>query len=91
VDTRAVSPALGAVIEGVRLDPAMDEATIAAVRSALLEHKVVWFREQSLDAASLTAVATCFGTPTEAHPETGDRSLFVEPTVHRKGRRAAKA
>jgi len=29
---------------------------------------VLWFRKQSLDAVSLTAVATRFGTPTEAHP-----------------------
>jgi alpha-ketoglutarate-dependent taurine dioxygenase len=34
---------------------------------------VVWFRGQSLDAQALTAVATRFGTPTEAHP--------VEPSL----------
>ena len=68
-----MSPALGAVIEGVRLEPSLDDATIAAVRTALLEHKVVWFKHQSLDADALTAVATRFGTPTEAHP--------VEPSL----------
>ncbi len=70
---RAVSPALGAVIEGVRLAPGLDDATVTSIRAALLEHKVVWFRRQSLDGASLTAVATQFGTPTEAHP--------VEPSL----------
>jgi taurine dioxygenase len=73
VDTRAVSPALGAVVEGVRLEPSMDDDAVAAIRTALLDHKVVWFRGQSLDADALTAVATRFGTPTEAHP--------VEPSV----------
>lgn len=71
--TRPVSPALGAVIEDVRLAPDMDDATVLGIRGALLEHKVVWLREQSLDGASLTAVAKRFGTPTEAHP--------VEPSL----------
>jgi alpha-ketoglutarate-dependent sulfate ester dioxygenase len=69
----AVSPALGAVVEGVRLSPELDDTTVAGIRGALLRHKVVWFRGQSLDAAALTAVATRFGTPTEAHP--------VEPSL----------
>jgi len=73
VHVRAVSPALGAVVEGVRLVPGLDEATVKSIRAALLEHKVVWFRDQTLDGASLTAVATQFGTPTEAHP--------VEPSL----------
>jgi taurine dioxygenase len=51
----------------------MDDATVAGIRAALLEHKVVWFRDQSLHGASLTAVAAQFGTPTEAHP--------VEPSL----------
>ena len=34
---------------------------------------MLWFRGQSLDAVSLTAVATRFGLPTEAHP--------VEPSL----------
>ncbi len=73
VHTHALSPALGAVIEGVRLTPEVDDDTVSGIRAALLEHKVVWFRGQSLDGASITAVATRFGTPTEAHP--------VEPSL----------
>ncbi|HVA04889.1 MAG TPA: TauD/TfdA family dioxygenase [Acidimicrobiales bacterium] len=71
--TRPVSPALGAVVEDVALTPEMDDATVGGIREALLRHKVVWFRGQSLDGASLTALATRFGTPTEAHP--------VEPSL----------
>lgn len=68
-----MSPALGAVIDGVTLGPDIDEGTVSAIRSALLTHKVVWFRRQMLDAASLAAVARSFGTPTPAHP--------VEPSL----------
>ena len=73
MDSRIISPALGAVVEGVQLAAHIDDATVGGIRAALLEHKVVWFRRQSLDAASLTAMATRFGTPTEAHP--------VEPSL----------
>jgi taurine dioxygenase len=73
VKVRTVSPALGAVIEGVELVPEMTDDTVAGIGEALLAHKVVWLRRQSLDAASLTAVASRFGTLTEAHP--------VEPSL----------
>jgi alpha-ketoglutarate-dependent taurine dioxygenase len=73
VHTRPVSPVLGAVVEDAELAPDMDDATVRGIRGALLQHKVVWFRGQSLDGASLTAVASRFGTPTEAHP--------VEPSL----------
>lgn len=68
-----VCPALGAVIGDVTLTPDLHDDLVDAIRRALLEFKVVWFRGQSLDAAALTAVAARFGTPTEAHP--------VEPSL----------
>ncbi len=55
------------------LEPGIDDATVASIRAALLEHKVLFFRGQSLDAAEMTKVATRFGEPTPAHP--------VEPAV----------
>lgn len=73
VEARPASPALGAVIDGLKLDPDMDEAAADAIRSALLTHKVIWFRQQVLDASSLGALACRFGTPTPAHP--------VEPSL----------
>ncbi len=68
MQVRPVTPALGAVIEDVTLSPDLDGDTVAAVRAALLAHKVLWFRGQNLDAATLTAVASRWGTPTAAHP-----------------------
>ena len=73
MEARPVSPALGAIVDGVTLTPDMDESTVSDIRSLLLAHKVVWFRGQALDAASLTSVAQRFGTPTPAHP--------VEPSL----------
>ncbi|MFF1695794.1 TauD/TfdA dioxygenase family protein [Streptomyces sp. NPDC058257] len=59
---------IGAVLSGVRLGGDLDEATVAAVRAALLEHKVVFFRDQRhLDKESHEAFARLLGTPV-AHP-----------------------
>lgn len=68
-----LTPVLGAVVRGVTLEPGIDDATVAGIRAALLEHKVLFFRGQSLDAAAITKLATRFGEPTPAHP--------VEPAV----------
>ena len=73
IDVAPVTPVLGAVVSGVVLEPGIDDATVAEIRAALLQHKVLFFRGQSLDAADLTKLATRFGEPTPAHP--------VEPAV----------
>ncbi len=67
---------LGAEVTGVDLsldDRTMDDSTIARIRDALLEHKVLLFREQTLDPTSQARLATRFGDLTPAHP--------VEPSV----------
>ncbi|MFI5663802.1 TauD/TfdA dioxygenase family protein [Streptomyces sp. NPDC051684] len=68
VTVEKVGGRLGAVVSGVRLGGDLDEATVAAVRAAIVEHKVVFFRDQHhLDAASHEAFARLLGTPV-AHP-----------------------
>ena len=37
---------IGARIDGVRLAGDLDAATVAAINDALLEHKVIFFRDQ---------------------------------------------
>jgi taurine dioxygenase len=73
IDIAPVTPVIGAEVRGVLLEPGMADAVVADLRAALLEHKVLFFRGQSLDAATLTKVAMRFGEPTPAHP--------VEPSV----------
>ncbi|MEU6285493.1 TauD/TfdA family dioxygenase [Streptomyces sp. NPDC047028] len=59
---------IGAIVSGVRLGGDLDEATVAAIRAAILEHKVVFFRDQDhLDADGHEAFARRLGTPV-AHP-----------------------
>ncbi|MFD0265955.1 TauD/TfdA dioxygenase family protein [Streptomyces sp. NPDC127106] len=59
---------IGAEVGGVRLGGDLDSETAAAIRNAVLAHKVVFFRGQDhLDEAGHEAFAELLGTPV-AHP-----------------------
>jgi taurine dioxygenase len=59
---------IGAVIDGVRLGGSLDADTVTSIRSALVRHKVVFFRgQQHLDEEEHEAFAGLLGTPI-AHP-----------------------
>src|SRR5690349_14286397 len=63
-----VAGRIGAEIRGVALNGDLDDATLAAIRAALVRHKVIFFREQhQLDDAAQEAFAERFGKPI-AHP-----------------------
>jgi alpha-ketoglutarate-dependent sulfate ester dioxygenase len=62
-----LSPQIGAVVTGIDAASASDE-DVSFVRRALLEHRVVFLREQYLDAANHADFARRFGPLTRAHP-----------------------
>ncbi|OAN56593.1 TauD/TfdA dioxygenase family protein [Sphingobium sp. TCM1] len=63
-----VAGRIGAEIRGIALGGDLDDATLAAIRDALLRHKVIFFRDQhQLDDAAQEAFAERFGKPI-AHP-----------------------
>jgi taurine dioxygenase len=62
-----VAGALGAEIEGVDLAADLPDETIAAIRQALVEHQVIFFRDQSLTPAEQVAFGRRFG-PLNIHP-----------------------
>ena len=64
-----LTPTIGAEVSGVDLAAELDEATIDAIRAALLRHKVIFFRDQALSAERHIAFARRFG-PLEIHPAT---------------------
>jgi len=59
---------LGAEIAGVDLRRTLGDETIAVLRAALLQHRVLFFRNQLLDPAQQVAFGRRFGTLTPAHP-----------------------
>ena len=59
-----IAGALGAELSGVDLRK-LDEGTVGAIRQALLEHLVVFFRDQELSPAQFMAFARRMGRPVE--------------------------
>jgi taurine dioxygenase len=65
---RPLTPLLGADVTGLDLRQPLDAATRSAVRKALLEHKVLVFRDQQIDDEQQIAFSRTFGRVTPAHP-----------------------
>jgi taurine dioxygenase len=61
LDVQPIAGALGAEIHGVDLGRDHDDATIAGIRRALLDHCVVFFREQEMTVEEQKALARRFG------------------------------
>lgn len=67
LDVRPLSGNIGAEIHGVDVRH-LDDAQVAAIRTAWLHHKVVFFPDQHLEPAEHIEFARRFGEPTEGHP-----------------------
>jgi taurine dioxygenase len=68
VDVHPIAGHIGAEIEGVDLARPLTPAAVAAIRDALLRHRVIFFRGQEIDHAEQIAFARNFGELTYAHP-----------------------
>ena len=92
--TTAVLPAvtqvggrIGARVDGVRLGGDLDRETVAAIRAALLRHKVLFFTGQGhLDDDSHLAFVTLLGEPTTAHPTVRGEKTHVLPVDSDRGK-----
>ena len=60
-----IAGALGAEIGGVDLAADLGDGTVRAIRQALLDHLVIFFRDQELPPDRFLAFAKHFGTPSE--------------------------
>lgn len=68
IEVTALTGRIGAEISGVDIATALSDEIVAEIRQALLQHKVIFFREQKLDDVSQVAFAQRFGEITKAHP-----------------------
>jgi len=87
---RRLAGHIGAEITGVDAGPALTDDMLAGVRQALLDHKVVFLRDQTLDYARQVAFAERLGPLTLGHPTLSsppDRP-FLEEIDSSKGTRA---
>ncbi|WKG00907.1 TauD/TfdA family dioxygenase [Mycolicibacterium sp. HK-90] len=72
----------GALIDGVDLSAPLSRAQVAAIRAALHQWKVVFFRGQNLDHAAQIAFGAQFGAVTPGHPYEGDSAPAGFPQIH---------
>jgi taurine dioxygenase len=68
-EVRKLSPGIGAEIHGIDLSQEQDDALIAELRQALLDFKVIFFRDQNISRVQHIAFARRFGA-LEIHPAT---------------------
>jgi taurine dioxygenase len=64
---RRLAGALGAEISGVDLSRELSDGVITAIRHALVEHQVIFFRDQALTPGQQSAFGARFG-PLNVHP-----------------------
>lgn len=62
-----MTPTIGAEIEGIDLSRPLAASTVSALRQALLDWKVLFFRDQDITTEQHLAFARCFGE-LEVHP-----------------------
>jgi taurine dioxygenase len=90
LDICPIAGALGAEIHGLALDEPLDDATVRAIRQALLDHLVIFFRDQELPPERFLAVARRFGEPVEypfvrgiaGYPEIIEVAKYEHETVN---------
>jgi taurine dioxygenase len=65
LEVRRIAGAIGAEVHGADLSRELPQSVVDEIRSVWLEHLVVLFRDQRLDAAQFMALARRFGRPVE--------------------------
>lgn len=68
LEVRPMSTCIGAEITGVDLSAPLSDATVAAIRAALLKWKVVFFRDQHIGPAEQVRFGQRFGAVSPGHP-----------------------
>ena len=86
IQPEPLSPTVGAEIGGVSLAEPMEDATFAEIHRALLEYKVIFFRDQNITPEQHVTFARRFGA-LETHPFVPHRDGHPEVMVLKKNDR----
>ena len=68
LNIQPIAGRIGAEISGIDLSENLSDAVIGEIRKALVQYKVIFFRQQSLTANGQIAFGRRFGNLTNAHP-----------------------
>ena len=77
---KPLAGALGAEIEGIDLTQSLSEYDYKQIRKLLIEHEVIFFRNQDISPAQQKALADSFG-PLQTHPAYQTVEGFPEITI----------
>ncbi|MEO8602149.1 MAG: taurine dioxygenase [bacterium] len=80
IEFHPTAGALGAEVSGIDLRQPIDDAAFAALEDGLLQHQVLFFRDQAIDATHHRALARRFGEPV-GHPAYPHLDGFAEINV----------
>ncbi len=72
IEVKQVAGFIGAEISGVDLSRPLHDDAVKEIRQALLDWKVIFFRNQNIDHAAQIAFTARFGEVTYAHPHEDD-------------------
>ena len=78
IDVQPIAGALGAEIHGVDVAQELDDGTIGEIRQALLDHGVIFFRDQRLDIDRHKAFTRRFG---EIYIHPNYKGVSVDPEI----------
>lgn len=79
-DAIPIAGALGAEIVGIDLSEELGDSQFARIRELLVEHEVIFFRDQDIGPARQRALAESFG-PLQTHPAYDTVQGFPELTI----------
>jgi taurine dioxygenase len=81
LDVEPVTSAVGAIIAGVDLRKPLEPDALQAIRRAVLEHGVVFFRGQDLSREEMLVFMASFGTPCVDPFSVVDRPVPAQETI----------
>ena len=76
---KPIAAALGAELHGVDLCQDLSLDVYAEIRRLLIEHQVIFFRDQDISSAQHKALAESFG-PVQTHPAYETCLLYTSPS-----------
>jgi len=80
LDIKPVAGALGAEIHGIDLSRELTADIVTEIRSLLIEHEVIFFRDQQVEPQHQRALAQIFG-PAQTHPAYNTVDGYPEITI----------
>ncbi len=90
IEVRPLTLHIGAEIDGIDLTQPLSSAAVGEIRDALLQWKVVFFRDQHIDHQQHVDFARQFGELTPGHAVYGNVEGFPEIYAVSKGRKSAR-